>query len=124
MILLIGVSIVWHNLLVDGGKDTVETKLTYALIGDIGGTNIRYQVVQFTEQEVKVVSSRQVKVRDYETFQESVREFLANVTQAEFPTVAVIAIAGPVDNNSAIMSNVPKWGRLYGSSMSLEFNIS
>lgn len=111
----------WYHSFRDG-RGGSGPQVKHALIGDIGGTNIRYQLVELSIEEelpLRILKKQEVKVRNYASFQQSVQEFLQNVTLSEYPCVAVIAIAGPVDQNSAIMSNVPKWGKLEGTAMGL-----
>lgn len=45
------------------------------MIGDIGGTNIRYQLVKFYQNQKNnytVVKEQRMKVKDYDTFEISV----------------------------------------------------
>lgn len=41
-----------------------------------------------------------------------------------YPTICVIAIAGPVNNNSVMMSNVQRWGTLDGTKLGIELKIN
>jgi hypothetical protein len=39
---------------------------------------------------------------------------LSDLTPEQYPEIAVIGVAGPVEDNKVSLSNVPKWGELNG----------
>ena len=94
-----------------------QYKPTYALLGDVGGTNIRLELVLIqppADEPLERVKKDKIWVKDYETFQGALEHFLAGIPKEKYPEVASIGIAGPVDDNQLSMANVPKWGLLNG----------
>ena len=86
--------------------------------GDIGGTNIRYQLVSFHAEDklpLEVIKQQRMKVKNFETFEASITYFLEDIHGNQLPQVAVIAVAGPIDQNTVFLTNVPKWGLLNGT---------
>lgn len=49
-----------------------------------------------------------------ENFEDAIRLFLSDVPVEKHPGVAVIGIAGPVEDNKVTLSNVMRWGELDG----------
>lgn len=92
-----------------------ENKPIVALLGDIGGTNIRYELVVVNtgkNEPEKTLKKETYLVEKYDVFSDSVKKFLED---AEFyPNIAVIGMAGPIADNTVAMANVPKWGTLDG----------
>lgn len=92
------------------------------LLGDIGGTNIRLRLIQVTpgfEQPTKEYKTDKLKMDDHPTFEGAIETFLKDAEVR--PKVAVIAIAGPVKENTVRMSNAEKWGDLVGNKMAETF---
>jgi glucokinase len=81
-----------------------------ALLGDIGGTNIRLEMVvinSHSNQPTATLSKATYLVADYEVFQDALITFLQ--TSERHPVIAVLGVAGPIVNNTVAMANVPKW---------------
>lgn len=102
-----------------------ENKPIVALLGDIGGTNIRYELVVVNtgkNEPEKTLKKETYLVEKYDVFSDSVKKFLED---AEFyPNIAVIGMAGPIADNTVAMANVPKWGTLDGEELSKTLNIA
>lgn len=85
-------------------------------MGDVGGTNIRLELVlvnvTLTMPNV-VVKTAKYQVRNFDKFSDAIKQFLSGLDVR--PSIAVIAIAGAVTDNSVKMGNVPKWGMLSGN---------
>lgn len=79
---------------------------SYALVGDIGGTNARFAVVTLGEGRSSIVCARNVLCRDHASLAEAAEAFMASVTLTARPEAAVIAVAGPVANGAARLTNV------------------
>ena len=60
-------------------------------------------------------------MENYDHFYLTIEDFIKQ--KNIHPTVCVIAIAGPVDNNSILMSNVQKWGKLNGQELGEQLKI-
>lgn len=55
-------------------------------------------------------------------FYDAIENFLKET--GHHPTICVVAIAGPVNNNSILMSNVQKWGLLDGIKLGIQLKIN
>jgi len=107
------------------------------LLGDVGGTNIRLVLARIfmSEKEKLTVQERTIDSRSVQSFEEAVKSFLkvrtprndVNVQEFEespnWPEVAVVGIAGPVDNNSVEVTNCPHWPPVDGEALSQSCNI-
>jgi glucokinase len=58
-------------------------------------------------------------VDKHNTFESAIEEFLRDAPVR--PSVAVIAIAGPIKENTVRVTNVEKWGKLVGSNLATVF---
>ena len=97
-----------------------ENKRYVALLGDFGGTNIRYELVEIdlsANTPTKVLKKANLNVTEHDTIQHSIQTFLQNVQS--YPETAVVGIAGPVFNNSVSLANVQKWGLIKGEELGL-----
>lgn len=74
------------------------------LVGDIGGTNTRLRLTDVTGR--RVVAERVYPSRDFASFEDVARPFLAK-SDAPHPSAAVVGIAGPVANGRAKVTNLP-----------------
>ena len=72
--------------------------------------------------DLKEIKSEKLKVSEYVQFHHAVEHFLRGT--GVHPSICVIAIAGPVDNNSILMSNVQRWGVLDGKYLGIELKIN
>src|SRR3954451_23198299 len=73
------------------------------LLADIGGTNARFALSQGDETG----PIDYVKVADFATVREAIADVLARRSDGKTPRRAVLAVAGPVDNNRCVMPNSP-----------------
>lgn len=97
----------------------MEANKRIALLGDVGGTNIRLELVevQLEADEPVKLKEETFKVKDYDVFQNAIETFLKDVLPENYPQVAAIAMAGPISNNTVFLANVPKWERLDGDKL-------
>lgn len=84
--------------------------MTLILAGDIGGTNTRLQLVEFLAGDFKPVSEKVYASQEYPDLVPLVKQFLQESSQelAEMktPEKACFAIAGPVVNNTSVLTNL------------------
>lgn len=95
------------------------------MVGDVGGTNIRYQLLELSGapyEETKIIKEAKLKVSEFEDFAKTIEHFLEGVEQ--HPAICVIAIAGPVNKNTILMSNVQRWGELDGAKLGVQLKIN
>ena len=80
--------------------------LNSVLVGDVGGTNIRFAVAQAGKDGL--TNLRYVwrsPANDFENFGDALEHFLKITPKTDHPAHAVFAFAGPVDNNSVSLTN-------------------
>lgn len=78
--------------------------MAYLLAADIGGTKT---LLQLTTKEGELIHKRRFECCDYESFELILAAFLAEIESAYRIAVACLAIAGPVGENSAKVTNLP-----------------
>lgn len=94
------------------------------LLGDIGGTNARFQLVFIDKKTltlVKEVKKDSLKVQSFPSFQSCFEEFFNGCIVR--PKIAVIAIAGPVKDNGGKMSNAQHWGHMHGNDLAEDLKL-
>lgn len=74
-----------------------------ALVGDIGGTNIRFAVSDFDELTIDHFAS--LRTEDFASLQEALKQYLRTIPSC--PDRVALAVAGRVSGAAATMSNVP-----------------
>lgn len=92
-----------------------EPKLHIVLLGDVGGTNIRLELVSVDTSKdapIETLKKDNLKVERYDQFQLAIEDFLAGAPA--YPEVAVVGMAGPIFDNTVRLANVEKWGLLTG----------
>lgn len=75
-----------------------------ALAGDVGGTKTLLQLVDCTALGPQVVLEQSYPSTDFNHLNPIVKQFLATA-QSESPLVACFAVAGPVHNDRAVVTN-------------------
>lgn len=78
----------------------------HVLVGDIGGTNARFAVMALNEGRPSVICARSVLCRDHASLAEAADAFLASANLTLRPALATIAVAGPVADGAARLTNV------------------
>jgi glucokinase len=74
-----------------------------ALVGDIGGTNIRFAISDFDELTIDHFAS--LRTADFASPQEALKQYLRTIPSC--PDRVGLAVAGPVLGGAATMSHVP-----------------
>ncbi|MCF6303525.1 MAG: ROK family protein, partial [Devosiaceae bacterium] len=74
------------------------------LIGDIGGTNARFQIVFGADKQPQEIKT--VKPADYETIEKAIGEVVLRNTRT-IPKSAIIAAAGPITKDGINLTNCP-----------------
>lgn len=99
-------------------------RLHIVLLGDVGGTNIRLELVTVdTTQDtpIETLKKDNLKVEKYDQFQLAIEDFLNGASA--YPEVAVIGMAGPIFDNTVKLANVEKWGLLAGEDLGVALKI-
>lgn len=97
------------------------------MLGDVGGTNVRLTLRRLnleerTSEEIKELtfySSQSLK-----SFQSAVEQFLSEFKGTEnWPTVGVVGIAGAVNCNTVVLTNVEHWPVADGNAIAEDLGI-
>lgn len=76
------------------------------LVGDIGGTNIRFAVARSSEKGFpKLTHIWRAPANDFAEFSDALAYFLERTPASERPAQAVFALAGPIDDHSVRLTN-------------------
>ena len=76
------------------------------LVGDIGGTNIRFAVAKASDTGLPSLTHVwRAPANDFAEFSDALAYFLKQTPIAEHPAQAVFALAGPIDKNSVQLTN-------------------
>ncbi|HWT51120.1 MAG TPA: glucokinase, partial [Caulobacter sp.] len=75
------------------------------LVGDIGGTNARFALVEFDGQDPRLIEPTAYKGEDYGTAEDAIEAYLHKVG-VKHPDQAVVAVAGPIDHGQVHMTNL------------------
>ena len=77
-----------------------------ALVGDIGGTNARYALVDLNGDACEILAPRGYRCSAYVEATDSIRAYLHDVGLAQAPGAAAIAVAGPVKDGAIRFTNM------------------
>ena len=98
------------------------------LIADIGGTNTRLSLLRMSKHKKikpEIIGSAKISSAKSPSLQELLKEYLSKIKPEDYPIVAVIGIAGPVNNNEVIsITNIPHWPRFSGEELASLFNFT
>jgi glucokinase len=74
------------------------------LVGDIGGTNARFALVDFDGVDPRLIEPTSYKGEDYETAEDAIEHYLAKMG-LKHPEQAVVAVAGPIEHGAVHFTN-------------------
>lgn len=77
-----------------------------ALVGDIGGTNARYGLVDLSADKPEILDAHGYLTSDYPRSYDSVTAYLERVGLKRPPHLAVIAVAGPIVDGAIRFTNL------------------
>jgi len=104
---------------------TTETQ-NYSLIGDVGGTNTRLQLISFTStsEKPKEVKTQFYSTRESESLSYCITDFLNEYKGTEkYPQNATLAVAGAPYEGKVTLPNT-NWPTIDEHELGKEFNIS
>ena len=78
----------------------------YALVGDVGGTNARFALIDLTRDATRLNHATNLKCADYPTPGDAIAAYLSQVGIGRWPAFAVIAAAGPVNDGQIALTNL------------------
>ncbi|MGC1301414.1 MAG: glucokinase [Caulobacteraceae bacterium] len=77
-----------------------------ALVGDIGGTNARFALVELADGAA-LQSPRNYRSGDHVSLEAAIEAYLESLTPALMPRAVCVAVAGPVTDGVAAFTNLP-----------------
>jgi glucokinase len=75
------------------------------LVGDIGGTNARFALVEFDGADPRLIEPAAFKGEDYGTAEDAIEAYMHKVG-VKHADQAVVAVAGPIDHGQVHMTNL------------------
>lgn len=105
----------------DSTNVSLSESIHKALIGDIGGTNIRLRLIAFSKSSkipTVIKSSENMKTNNFASFSDAIHYFLKDVSDNDWPSLAGVGMAGAVLNNENILTNAPHWPLIIGINIS------
>jgi glucokinase len=101
------------------------TRINYSLIGDIGGTNARLQLISFSKEDEHPteIKSEFYRSRDFVSLSECIHMFLAEYKATEkYPHNATLAVAGAPYEGKVCLPNLD-WPIIDEAELTKEFEI-
>ena len=96
------------------------------LVGDIGGTHIRFRLLKMSKKEgdsIETIDTTKLKTADFESMEKAFLHYLKLVGD-NYPQIAVIGVAGPVQDNTIMkLTNIPHWRSVSGEELGKKLNI-
>lgn len=95
-------------------------KYDNVIIGDVGGTKIRLELVRLFHDDInKRISLKNLEMLEsqkYPSFLACLEEYLSDVPEQNKPKIGVVGMAGPVINNVIQTTvNIKHWGSTDGN---------
>jgi glucokinase len=113
---------------INNNKHFMENNFRYSLIGDIGGTNSRLELVALTaniHDKQTIIKHHVYESRKLNSISEGIKDFLAEYAgKPEYPKNATLAVAGAVIDGRCKLTNLEHWPALEEKTLSEEFNIT
>lgn len=79
--------------------------MTLALVGDVGGTNARFALVETVAAQTNFLAETRYTCSEFRSIADAIREFLSGANASALPSEAVIAVAGPIINGTVKFTN-------------------
>lgn len=91
------------------------------LIGDIGGTNCRFEL--YNHKTSQIIIEKYLITNDYDSMEEALTDFLEHYKLTnQYPKFGCIAIAGTIDNNCVSCSVNVNWSNINGDEVAKKMN--
>lgn len=91
----------------------MEREFTNVLIGDVGGTNVRFKILRLyhndPEKQEVIKELTKFNPQVEKSFESCIKQYLEGLNQDEVPTIGVVGIAGAVIDNRVLTVNIPHW---------------
>ena len=98
------------------------------LIGDIGGTNVRFQLMKISKdmnEPAELIEKIKISPQNFPSLEDAFESFLSKFKGTEnYPLYAVVGIPGPVKNNEILgITNIFHWKNVKGEDIAKQTNI-
>ncbi len=78
-----------------------------AVVGDVGGTNARFAVADLSHPDrPQICELQHLPSADYDSLEAALGAYLKRLAPSPMPPLAVIAVAGPVNEGEAVLTNL------------------
>lgn len=85
---------------------TLQSRPT-ALIGDVGGTNARFALADLSDpSRPRIGEAAHLPSAEFDSLEAAAAAYLARIKPDPMPTVATIAVAGPVSDGEVVLTNL------------------
>lgn len=86
----------------------MEPESRTVVVGDIGGTNARFALADLAAPDrPAITATRHLPSADFASLTDALSAYLAETTPEKTPDTAVLAVAGPVTDGKAVLTNLP-----------------
>ena len=104
-----------------------KNNLYNILVGDIGGTNIRLQLLKMSSN----INIEPIKIKSeykstflFSSLENLLKDFISHLDEKNKPQFAVLGIPGPVEDNKIItLPNIPHWRLENGDALGKKLGI-
>jgi glucokinase len=86
------------------------------LVGDVGGTHARFAVARQIDGRIALDAVAMLRAADFTTAYDALHAYLDGLDKVERPKAAVIAAAGPIEDDAVEFTNNPSW-RMSGAEL-------
>jgi glucokinase len=83
------------------------SKVDLALVGDIGGTNARFALVELEDGAARLHTPKSHRCEDHVSLQAAIEAYLESLDTPVRPSAVCVAVAGPVTDGVAAFTNLP-----------------
>ena len=118
--------IIYYLFFSSKGTQINPTNKYNILVGDIGGTHIRFRLLKMSknaEDSIDTIDTTKLKTADFPSMESAFVHYLKMV-EKNYPQIAIIGVPGPVQDNTIMkLSNIPHWKSESGDELSKKLNI-
>lgn len=82
-------------------------QVDYGIVGDIGGTNARFAITWISASRPELFWPQNLICADYRGLEQALDRYMGSLDLGRRPKDIVLAVAGPVSDGAAIMTNCP-----------------
>ena len=123
IITIVIVFLIYYFFFTSKNKNLIKYNV---LVADIGGTHIRFRLLKMSKNEQdskETIDTTKLKTADF-TSMESAFNFYLKTVENNFPSIAVIGVPGPIQDNTVLkFANIPHWNTVSGDELGKKLGI-